>query len=86
MEVEFGGISAKHAATALAEGFRASIVPEDAHALLVKVTALGDLLVEIDTRYAHPHRHPGTRWGKLSGACGSEAGDRRPNISSRGSW
>jgi hypothetical protein len=66
VEVEFGVLSARQAATALAEGLGGTIVEEDAHALIVRGTALGDLMVEIDTRYAHPQRHPGTRWGWLS--------------------
>jgi hypothetical protein len=65
VEVEFGVLSARQGATALAEGLGGSILEEDAHALIVRGTALGDLMVEIDTRYAHPQRHPGTRWGWL---------------------
>ena len=68
VEVEFGGISARHAAERSQRAFAPASRPEDPHALIVKGTPLGDLLVEIDTRYAHPHRHPGTRWGKLSSA------------------
>jgi hypothetical protein len=68
VEVEFGGISARRAADALAAEFRAGLVQEDTHALLVTGTPLGDLLVEIDARYAHPQRHPGTRWGMLGNA------------------
>jgi hypothetical protein len=66
VEVEFGALSARQAATALAEGLDGIVVEEDAHALIVKGTALGELMVEIDTRYAHPQRHQGTRWGRLS--------------------
>lgn len=65
VEVEFGALSARQGATALAEGLGGSLVEEDAHALIVRGTALGDLMVEIDMRYAHPQRHPGTRWGRL---------------------
>jgi hypothetical protein len=66
VEVEFGALSARRAAAALAQGLDGSVTAEDAHALLVKGTALGDLMVEIDTRYAHPQRHRGSRWGWLS--------------------
>lgn len=31
-------------------------------------------MVEIDTRYAHPQRHPGTRWGRLGGAGAARLG------------
>ena len=66
VEVEFGALSARRAAMALAEGLGGSLTEEDAHALIAKGTALGKLMVEIDTRYAHPQRHRGTRWGRLS--------------------
>lgn len=74
VEVEFGALSARQAATALAEGLGGSVIEEDAHALIVRGTALGDLMVEIDTRYAHPQRHPGTRWGRLSRAGAATLG------------
>ncbi|MEF2554155.1 amidoligase family protein [Aurantimonas sp. A2-1-M11] len=74
VEVEFGAISARQAATALAEGLGGSLTEEDAHALIVGGTALGDLMVEIDTRYAHPQRHAGTRWGHLSRASAARLG------------
>jgi hypothetical protein len=66
VEVEFGALSARQGAVALVQGLGGFIVEEDAHALIVRGTALGDLMVEIDTRYAHPQRYPGTRWGRLS--------------------
>ncbi|WP_168217431.1 amidoligase family protein [Paracoccus liaowanqingii] len=66
VELEFGAISARRAAASLAMGLRGQLIEEDAHAWIVEGTALGDLMVEIDTRYAHPQRHVGTRWGRLS--------------------
>ena len=66
VEVEFGALTAQQGAKALANGLNGSILEEDAHAVVVRGTALGDLMVEIDMRYAHPQRHPGTRWGRLS--------------------
>ncbi|MDY8110163.1 amidoligase family protein [Fulvimarina sp. 2208YS6-2-32] len=74
VEIEFGAISARQAATALAEGLGGSLTEEDPHALIVGGTALGDLMVEIDTRYAHPQRHPGTRWGRLGRASAARLG------------
>lgn len=74
VEVEFGALSARQAATALAAGLGGSVIEEDAHALIVEATALGDLMVEIDTRYAHPQRHPGTRWGRLGRAGAARLG------------
>ena len=78
MEVEFGALSARQGAAALADGLGGSLIEEDAHALTVAGTALGDLMVEIDTRYAHPQRHTGTRWGRLGtkGAAGLGAASK----------
>jgi len=66
VEVEFGGISARQAATALAAELGGTVAEEDPHALAVEGTALGGLMVEIDMRHAHPQRHRGARWGRLS--------------------
>ncbi len=66
VELEFGVLSARQAATALAEGLEGVVAEEDAHALKVQGTPLGALMVEIDMRHAHPQRHRGTRWGWLS--------------------
>lgn len=66
VEIEFGSLTARQAAAALAEGLGGGLLEEDAHALIVKGTVIGDLMVEIDTRYAHPQRHPGTPHGRLS--------------------
>ncbi|KAA5608154.1 hypothetical protein F1189_30450 [Rhodovastum atsumiense] len=65
VEVEFGALTARQAAAVLAEGLGGIVAEEDAHALLVEGTVLGTLTVEMDTRYVHPQRHPGTRWGRL---------------------
>ncbi|WP_211259616.1 amidoligase family protein [Belnapia moabensis] len=65
IEVEFGALSARQAATAIAEELGGAVAEEDAHAFAVEGTALGTLMVEIDMRYAHPQRHQGTRWGRL---------------------
>ncbi len=66
VEVEFGAISARQAATALAMRLGGTVAEEDPHALAVEGTALGELMVEIDMRHAHPQRHRGTRWGRLN--------------------
>ncbi len=49
------------AAEALAAELGGSFTEEDAHALRVEDTALGTLIVEVEMRYAHSQRHPGTR-------------------------
>lgn len=57
VELEFMGPSARHAARALAASIGGDVVAEDAHAFAVRGSALGDLAVELDLRYAHPQRH-----------------------------
>jgi hypothetical protein len=74
VEVEFGAISARHAATALAAALGGVVAEEDAHALAVRGTALGDAMVELDMRRAHPQRHRGTRRGRLGAAWAARLG------------
>jgi hypothetical protein len=74
VEVEFGAIGARRAAAALAAGLGGAVAEEDAHALAVRGTALGDVMVEIDMRRAHPQRHRGTRWGRLGAAWAARLG------------
>ncbi len=74
VEVEFGAISARQAATALAAGLGGAVAEEDAHALAVRGTPLGDVMVEIDLRRAHPQRHRGTRWGRLGAVWAARLG------------
>jgi putative amidoligase enzyme len=74
VEVEFGALSARRAATALAEGLGGVVAEEDAHALSVEGTPLGALMVEIDMRHAHPQRHRGTRWGRLGAGWAARLG------------
>ena len=56
VEIEFMGLSARSAARALSDGLGGRVRQEDPHAYTVENTSLGDLAVEIDLRYAHPHR------------------------------
>ncbi len=74
VEVEFGALTARQAAEALAAQLGGALAEEDAHALRVEGTAPGPLMVEIDTRYAHPQRHPGTRWGRLGKSAAATLG------------
>src|SRR5829696_582498 len=61
VELEFGGITARRAAEALATGLGGSVVEEDPHAFLVRGTQLGDTRVEVDLRHTHPQRNAATR-------------------------
>jgi hypothetical protein len=74
VEVEFGVLSAREAAMALADGLGGSVAEEDPHALIVDGTPLGKLMIEIDTRYAHPQRHQGTQWGRLDAYRAAQLG------------
>jgi hypothetical protein len=56
VEVEFTGLSARTAAQALSVEIGGIVAKEDPHAFLVLGSALGDLTVELDIRYAHPQR------------------------------
>jgi hypothetical protein len=56
VEVEFTGLSAQAAATALARELGGLAKREDAHAYALRGTTLGDLKVELDLRHAHPQR------------------------------
>jgi hypothetical protein len=60
VEIEFMGITARDAALALAAGLGGTAIEEDPHAFAVRDTALGDLRVELDIRYAHPRPHDAT--------------------------
>jgi hypothetical protein len=56
IEIEFAGISAEEAAKALCRRFGGGVNQKDPHAYLVKGSSLGDLSVELDSRYAHPDK------------------------------
>lgn len=56
VEVEFMGIGAHAAATALQAAFGGEVIEEDPHAFIVRTDRLGVLGVELDIRYAHPER------------------------------
>jgi len=58
VEVEFLGPSVNAAAAALARDLGGIVEPEDAHAVKLRGTRLGDLSVEMDLRHVHPVRHP----------------------------
>lgn len=53
-EIEFAGLTALEAARALAAELGGEVRERDAHAFLLEGSALGDALVELDLRYAHP--------------------------------
>jgi hypothetical protein len=74
VEVEFLGPSVRVAAAALARDLGGVVEPEDAHAIKVRGTRLGNLSVELDLRHIHPSRHPdldvglGRRGAEILGA------------------
>lgn len=70
VEMEFQGIGARAAASALAQAFGGTLREEDPHAFHIADTALGRLSVELDMRYAHPQRTDATPRVRL-GAAGA---------------
>ena len=57
VELEFAGLTAEQAATIVAGALGGTPVqedPEDPHAFAIKGTEIGDVFVELDSRYVHP--------------------------------
>ena len=57
VELEFAGLSAQQAAAVVAHalgGTVEQIDPQDPHAFAVKGTEIGDVSIELDSRYVHP--------------------------------
>lgn len=52
-EIEFGGLSARDAASSLAAAFEGELRSEDPRAWTVTGTPAGDLVVKLDTRFGH---------------------------------
>jgi len=57
LEVEFTGVSARTAISALQAALGGSVFEEDPHAYQLRASAIGDIWVELDVRHAHPQRH-----------------------------
>lgn len=60
VEIEFTGLSAHTAARALRAALGGRLIEHDPHAFRIQDSRLGDLRVELDTRYVHPQAHDGT--------------------------
>jgi hypothetical protein len=58
VELEYAGLTAEQSALALAEALGGDVVQEDPHAFSVKGSDLGDIAIELDSRYMHPDKHP----------------------------
>ncbi|WP_191059985.1 amidoligase family protein [Geminicoccus harenae] len=57
VEIEFMELGARAAAEALSRGLGGAVLEEDPHSFLVRGSRLGELTVELDTRYVHPAKH-----------------------------
>lgn len=57
VEIEFTGLSAQASAEALRQALGGAVVEEDPQGFVVRNSRLGDLTVELDTRYVHPGKH-----------------------------
>jgi hypothetical protein len=56
IEIEFAGPTAEETARALASRLGGHVVEEDPHAFRVRESGLGDLSVELDSRFLHPEK------------------------------
>jgi hypothetical protein len=56
VEIEFIGPSAEATARALAEALGGTVVEDDPHAFRVTRSRLGDITVELDSRFLHPEK------------------------------
>jgi hypothetical protein len=58
VELEYAGLTAEQSALALAEALGGDVVQDDPHAFSVKGSDLGDISIELDSRYLHPEKYP----------------------------
>jgi Putative amidoligase enzyme len=58
VELEYAGLTAEQSALALAEALGGDVVQDDPHAFRVTGSQLGDITIELDSRYLHPDKHP----------------------------
>jgi hypothetical protein len=58
VEIEYAGLTAEQSARALAEAFGGEVVQDDPHAFSLRGSELGDIAIELDSRYLHPEKHP----------------------------
>jgi len=65
IEIEFVGPSAERTVQALQEALGGRLIEEDPHAFALKESAIGDLNVELDSRFLHPGKQAGTQKGVL---------------------
>ena len=63
VEIEYAGLTAEQSAQALAEAFGGTVVQEDPHAFSLRGSDLGDVAIELDSRYLHPEKHPSVLGG-----------------------
>lgn len=76
VELEYAGLTAEQSALALAEALGGDVVEDDPHAFRLLCTELGDIAIELDSRYLHPDKHPtvlGGMGAKVASWLGSAA-------------
>lgn len=57
VELEFAGLTAEASARALAAALGGAVIERDPHSFLVRNSDLGDLSIELDSRYLHPDKN-----------------------------
>jgi Putative amidoligase enzyme len=63
VELEYAGLTAEQSALALAEALGGDLVQGDPHAFRLKGSDIGDISIELDSRYLHPDKHPSVLGG-----------------------
>jgi hypothetical protein len=74
VEIEFAGLTALEAVDVLRREFGGTAVERDPHAFLLEGSAVGDLFVELDSRYLHPDKSGGTLLGGIAPALATWLG------------
>jgi hypothetical protein len=76
VEIEFAGPTAEEVARALSRGLGGAVREVDPHAFRVEGSPLGDIAVELDSRFLHPEKSPtllGAILPQIAGWFGSAA-------------
>lgn len=57
VELEFAGLTADASARALAAALGGTVMERDPHSFVIQDTELGDISIELDSRYLHPDKN-----------------------------
>lgn len=57
VELEYAGLTAEASARVLAEALGGAVIQEDPQAFVLRGTEIGDISIELDSRYLHPDKN-----------------------------